>query len=65
MAYIHKSVSNYLFGEEIKKNLKIPSVRFPTFIPTILKLQNTFPKSKEVQIKQGSLQQKSVLEDYK
>lgn len=65
MGYIHKSVSNYLIDDTIRKNLEIPEVRFKFIIPNALKLKNKLVINKEHQIKEGKEQQRSVLEDYK
>lgn len=65
MGYIHKSVSNYLIDDTIRKNLEIPEVRFKFIIPNALKLKNKLVINKEHQIKEGKQQQRSVLEDYK
>lgn len=65
MGYIHKSVSNYLIDDTIRKNLQIPEVRFKFIIPNALKLKNKLVNNKEHQIKEGKDQQKSVLQDYK
>lgn len=65
MGYIHKSVSNFLIDDTIRKNLEIPEVRFKFIIPNALKLKNKLVINKEHQIKEGKDQQKSVLQDYK
>ena len=53
MGYIHKSVSNYLIDDSIKKNLEIPEVRFKFIIPNALKLKNRLVLNKEHQIKEA------------
>ncbi|MGV8947478.1 MAG: oxygenase MpaB family protein [Lutibacter sp.] len=65
MGYIHKSVSNYLIDETIRKNLEIPAVRFKFIIPNALRLKNKLIINKEHQMKEGREQQRSVLQDYK
>lgn len=65
MGYIHSSVANYLIGENIRGQLKIPVVRFKHIIPTALRMKNKISVNRSSQIQKGSLEQRSVLKDYK
>ncbi|MCO5233468.1 MAG: DUF2236 domain-containing protein [Chitinophagales bacterium] len=67
MDYIHKSVSNYLLDRHILSSLKIPTVKYNHFFPSVLKIQNILIHhlmDRNKQIKRGDLEQKSVLKDY-
>lgn len=65
MDFIHKSVANYLIDETIRENLKIPNARFGIIVIQAMKLKNSFPISRDSQVRQGKDQQESVLNDYK
>lgn len=65
MGFIHKSVANYLIDDNIRKNLKIPSVKFQNIVPNVLRFKNgiTFDHHKQTIV--GNAEQLSVMKDYK
>lgn len=65
MGYIHKSVANYLIDDNIRKDLKIPSVMFQNIVPNVLRLKNGITFDHHKQNRDGNAEQLSVMEDYK
>lgn len=65
MSYIHKSISNYLIDENIRKTLHIPSIRFKNMVPKIVSLKNQIKRNEKEEIKEGKSQQQSILNNYK